>query len=510
MQDESKFRTAIKWSYAMNWARQGFVVLITLILARVLDPAMFGVVAIAAIYIGFIQMLMEQGLGTALIQRRNLRPTHLDSMFWAILMLSMILLALSIGFSGWWARMNRLPELEPVIILLSLGIPMRGLTIVQESLLRRRMNFRDLALLSSYAIVSGGVTGIVIALAGGGVWALVGQQLTTGVTQLFLLWRVGQWRPRFCFSLGRVRQLVSFSLWVFASKVGSFLSIRSDALLMGLFFGPVAVGLYRLSDRLMNLILQLHTKSIQMVALPHFSKSQNKREILRHSVKSCLRLSTIISLPMLASLAVMAHPLVEIIGPAWVDSADVLKVLCVIGAVKSLTLITGPLMNALGKPFLRTIIVWTSAIFCTISFVWVALAFGQAQVREQILAIAGVRTAVFTLIILPINLYILVKFGGLTFRDLLMSVGPACAGSGVAFVLVEMASQYPMVSSLTPIVRLMIEGVSIIAIASLTMILLDPSMFSDIKQFFASVPKMNPLTNEGGSMVDDQDKMIQS
>ena len=90
------------------------------------------------------------------------------------------------------------------------------------------------------------------------------------------------------------------------------------------------------------------------------------------------------------------------------------------------------------------------------------------------------------------------------------SVGPACVGSGVAFVLVEMASQYPMVSSLTPIVRLMIEGVSIIAIASLTMILLDPSMFSDIKQFFASVSKMNPLTNESGSMVADQDKMIQS
>src|SRR5205807_6134357 len=112
MSAQARFRDAVKWSYAMSWGEQGFNALIMFVLAYLLGPKDFGIAAIAMVYVQFIQMIMEQGLTAALIQRKDLKQEHLDAAFWGILLLSLVLLLVSVAMSRWWASLNSLPQLS--------------------------------------------------------------------------------------------------------------------------------------------------------------------------------------------------------------------------------------------------------------------------------------------------------------------------------------------------------------------------------------------------------------
>src|SRR4051812_14255219 len=188
MASQRSFLNALKWAYSANWGEKAFSSVFTFALAAMLGPRDFGVVSIALIYIAFIQMLLNQGLLAALVQKKNLEASHLDTVFWTNLAFSLSLAGISILLSGWWGRVNHLPELGFVISALSVCIPIEGLAIVQVAVLQRDMDFKSLALRTNASVVLGGVVGVVMALAGYGIWALVAQQIVKDILALLLLW----------------------------------------------------------------------------------------------------------------------------------------------------------------------------------------------------------------------------------------------------------------------------------------------------------------------------------
>src|SRR5207244_4599079 len=142
MDTQAEFHHALKWAYTMNWGEKGFFALFTFVLASILGPHDFGTVAIAMIYISFIQMFLDQGLFNAIIQRKNLKPEHLDSVFWTNLAACLVLVGLSVAFSAWWAAVNQLPQLALVVCALSFCLPIEALALVQRAILQREMDFR--------------------------------------------------------------------------------------------------------------------------------------------------------------------------------------------------------------------------------------------------------------------------------------------------------------------------------------------------------------------------------
>ncbi len=270
MTPKTSFLNAVKWAYTGNWGERAFSSLFTFILAAVLGPRDFGVVAIALIYIAFLQMFLDQGFMAALIQRKDLEQEHLDAVFWMDVVLSLLLVGVSIVLSGWWAARNHAPEAGKLISVLSLCIPIQGLGAVQSATLSRRLDFRALSIRSNTAVVLSGVVGIGMALAGFRVWALVGQQLTRDFAALVLLWRLSPWRPRLEFSARHLKDLVGFASSNFMAQIAIFAEMQASSVLLGMLFGPVAVGLYRLADRLVSSVVAMATTSIQAVSLPEF------------------------------------------------------------------------------------------------------------------------------------------------------------------------------------------------------------------------------------------------
>ena len=324
MRPRRSLRASLKWAFVMNLGQRGLATAFTFVLAAILGPEDFGLIAMGLAFVALIQVVLEQGISTAIVQREKLDDRYLDVAFWLNLAWCVVLAAVSVALSGWWAAANDTPELQDVILALSGLLLIWGLMIVPMSLLQRDSRFKELAAVWNVAALAGGVAGVALALAGAGVWAFVAQQLVMEGVAVVAMLAVVRWRPRLRFSRSHARELLGFSSSVFLANLGGFVNRRADTLLMGLFFGPLAVGLYRLADRIVDLVLEFTMRPIGVIALPHFSRLQSDPEGLRDSVEKCLRLTLLAAVPALVVVAATSDFVIALFGDEWAPAATVL------------------------------------------------------------------------------------------------------------------------------------------------------------------------------------------
>jgi O-antigen/teichoic acid export membrane protein len=345
---------------------------------------------------------------------------------------------------------------------------------VQQAYLQRNLQFRRLAIRANVAALAGGVVGLVLALTGAGVWSLVAQQLTAGVTSLVLLWAVSDWLPGFRFSRSHARDLVGFTSGVYLANIGGFLNRRSDTLLMGLFFGPAVVGIYRLADRFVDSILELTMRPVGLVSLPHLSLLQRDPEALRRTVTTFIRIAIMTTLPVLLVFAACSDYVLAVIGPEWEIGSDALKLLCVVGIVKGLVHFTGPLLFAVAKPFYRATMLWALAGVSVVTVVVVGYALSDAGAERQLVGMSGARALVSLAIVVPLNLFIIWRVANLRPRTFLPYL-PAPLAAGVTAILgVEALTQAGALDSLAPVVALVVSGALGVGIAGGIMIAFEP------------------------------------
>jgi O-antigen/teichoic acid export membrane protein len=484
MATQRSFRSAIKWSFAGIWGERSLIALFTVILAALLGPKDFGLVAIAWIFVTFIQMFLDQGLVAALIQKQDLQQEHLDSVFWMDIGLSLLLVGISITLSHWWAAVNHAPQVATIISALSLCIPIEGLAIVQKTMLSKSMDFKGLSIRSAIAALVGGLVGVAMAFAKAGPWALVGQQITKDVVSLVLLWRISPWRPRGAFSWSHLRELMGFSLSNFTAQLGIFVDTQAASILVGIFLGPIPVGLYRLADRIMNSVVVACTSSIQAVALPEFSRWQDNPVELHRSALLCIRLSSTVTLPALACVAAVSDSLMATLGPQWIPAADVLKVLCALGMVIIFAYFTGPLLQALGRPHILAALEWARTGLGVCLLVAAGLIVRHARMEVQILALALARLLTGALVITPVFLYVLMRLTKLTMREFIRSIAPSLSSSAciVAAVLVIRALHF--LSAYKPPIVLAVEIICGVLTGLPVLFGLDSQLRREVQQRF--------------------------
>jgi O-antigen/teichoic acid export membrane protein len=454
---KKSFSNAVKWSYSATWGEKAITALFTFFLAALLGPKDFGVVSIAVVYILFLQMLLDQGLATALIQKKNLEAEHLDAVFWVDMALSLVLVGASILLSRWWAAVNHAPQAAVLVSVLSLCIPIEGLAIVQKSLLSKEMDFKSLSVRSNVSVLIGGMVGVGMAYGGWGVWALVGQQITRDLTALMLLWRLSPWRPRLAFSWKHLKDLMGFSVSNFLAQLGVFADTYASSIVLGLFFGPVAVGLYRLADRVMGSVLSAATSSIQAVSLPEFSRFQDHPAELRKSVLTCVRLSSTVTLPALTGVAVVSGPLMATVGAQWIPATRVLQVLCLLGMFFVFAFFTGPLLQALAKVKLAAALEWGRTIVGIVLLLVAGFVARGLPISSQIMGIALARFVVGAFLVTPVFLYLLMRLAGIAFRDLVSSITPSVLASLSVALSVLLFHETGLLSTGKPAVLLTAE-----------------------------------------------------
>lgn len=475
-------RESLRWAFALSWGQRGIRTIFTILLAAILGPETFGIVAMALVYIAFGDLILEQGVTTAIVQRRQLDREHLDAAFWLNLTFSVAIVALSIAFAGWWADVNDVPELQNVVIVLSFTLLIWGLTIVQTAQLQRDLQFQKLALRANAAALLGGLVGLGLALWGAGVWSLVFQHVVIACVSVVLLYAVSDWRPRLRFSRSHAREIFGFSSSVFVANLGGWVNRRGDVLLIGLFFGPTVVGIYRLADRFVDAVLELTLRPVGLVSLPHFARLQHDREALRGTVASFVHLVMLTTLPALLALAACSQYVLGVIGPEWEPGTDAMRLLCVVGIVKGLVLFTGPLLFAVARPLARALTIWIIAAVNVAAIVGVGFALETASESAQLFGVSAVRAIVALVLVVPMNLFIISRLAGLPARTLApWAVAPVVAGLA-SIGAVQALSATGLLDDVPAVVALLVAGSLAFLVAGAGLFALEPRARAEVNR----------------------------
>lgn len=480
MTERHTLRSSLRWAFALTWGQRGITLVFTIVLAAILGPEAFGVMAMALVYVAFVDLLQDQGVGTAVVQREKLERAHLDSAFWVNLVWCVGLAAVSFALAGWWANVMNVAQLESVIQVLSIVLVVYGFSFVQQAYLRRELQFQKLALRSNVAALVGGVVGLALALSGAGVWALVAQQIGIACTSVALLWAVSDWRPHFSFSRRHAYDILGFSASVFVANLGGFVNRRGDVLLMGLFFGPTVVGIYRLADRFVDAVLELTLRPIGLVSLPHFSRLQHDRAALSETVASCIHLVLLTAVPGLLALAACSDYVLAVIGPEWEPGATAMMFLCIVGIVKGLVYFTGPLLFAVARPLARALVLWVIAAINLAAILAVGQALESASEEDQLLGMSAVRALVALVVVVPLNLVIIRRLTGIRIRTLLPWSVPPLVGGIAAIGAVQALAATGLLDGLPPLVALLVTGALAVGVSAAILLTFEPRLRDEI------------------------------
>ncbi len=374
------------WSMAESWGLRLVSAGVFLLLARLIEPAAFGLAALAQVYLMVVQTLSDQGLTTALIQRAEIEEAHKDSAFWANLAVGLGLMLLTIAFADGLAGVYGEPRLAPVLRWYSLAPLLASLSVVQVALARRELRFRELALRQTAGAVMGGVVGVAMAFAGMGVWALVGQGLVTQATGVAVLWAIVDWRPRLVFSRRHFRQLFGFGFNVLATNIVRIVGGQADRLLLGYFFGAADVGYYSVAQRLVTIVTDFVAGSTERAVVPLFARIQGEKERVARGLLTAQRLLSLIVIPAFVGLAAVAPALIRVgVGGQWEPSILPTRILAFFSLAYCLGFFFGHVVTALGRPTLRLGVVLGQAL--------VQAALSLLGVRYGIPGVAGAMAA---------------------------------------------------------------------------------------------------------------------
>jgi len=339
------------WTIIQQWTNK-FVSLITFtLLARLLEPKSFGLIALSGTFLAFIQLFLDQGFTTAIVQRKDLEKEHLDTAFWTNVGIAIFMTAITLTSAEVVADFFREPNLAPVIRWLSLSFLISSFSGVQNAIFTKRLDFKSLAIFSLISTFVSAAVGVTMAFMGFGVWSLVAQQLAGSFTSSIVLWIASDWRPKFSFSFKHFHDLFSFGINIVGINILSFFVTRGDNLLIGYFLGSVALGYYDLAYRLLIVVSQLFVGVISSTAMPIFSSIQDDLPRLRKVLYEFVELTNTVAFPIFLGMSILAPELVIVIfGEQWKASIPVMQILNIIGILYAGFYFNAPLIMAVGKP----------------------------------------------------------------------------------------------------------------------------------------------------------------
>lgn len=480
----ASFGGALKWSAVMNGGRQATTLLVTFVLARELGPETYGVVALGMIYVAFIQMLLQQGMAAALIHRESLSDEHVDTAFWMVIATSAVLTVASVGLAGWWADLNNTPVLQDVILGLTPLVMLRGLVVVPDGLLRRDMAFKPLAVRTNSSVIIGGVIGVTGALLGWGVWALVAQQVATAVVELVVVWAAVPWRPGVRVSRASARELVGFSVPSAAASLGVFVEARSDALIVGLYFGPAAVGLYRFAARLVDTVTQSIVGTFQAVSLPELARYQHDPEKLGDRLMAIVRLNSGLTILPLAALAAAGPPVMEILGEEWLPAVTALSILTIAGSARTIGNLSGPVLQAVGKPRSLAFLAWIGAVTTTVMLVGAGWLGRDLDEQDQLTLLAATTAFLYSGPYLALNLWVVSRHVTIKRRELARSLGVVIVGGANAYAAGAVVERISV--GAPALVRLGLVGGAAMGAGLLFSSALDPALRAPLQRLAGS------------------------
>ena len=339
------------WNYLSFGVSKALNLVTVSILAHLLTPGLFGVVALATLAIDYISILNDLGLGAALVQRRENIDEASNIAFTFNLLIGIFLTILIVLISPYVAVFFHAPTLTSILCWLGLGFTVNALGSVHKARLQRDLRFgKKLIPELGNTIIKGGLS-IGLAFMGYGAWSLVYGQLAGMSISAMLLWIVVPWRPRLMIRSPISGQLFKYGFSVMMDRAFTVFADSFDYLLIGRFFNTAALGIYTLAYRLPDLLILNTLSVLAAVFFPAFSSIQNQQDVLRKSFLSTTRYVQLLVTPLCLGIFVAADPIIRLIfGEQWLQSIPIMQVLSLYTLALSVGFHVGDIYKAVGRP----------------------------------------------------------------------------------------------------------------------------------------------------------------
>jgi len=344
-------RTGIFWGVLQKSIHRIVSFFVFILLARLLDPQAFGLVAVARIVIDYCEMLTGQGLGLAVIQRKEINDDYLNTAFTCTFGLSLITAVLVAVGSTQLTQFLDTPDASPVLLALSASILIAGLARTQMALLTRKMEFEKLAKMQVFVSITSATIAVVMAFSGFGVWSLVAQQVSATLLDLILIWTISKWRPKFSFHFYAAKELYRFSWKILIDYHIRFGSGRVDEIVILSFLGSEILGYYSVAKKFVGVIASVFMQVISTVFVSSMSKLQDDLEKLKRFLVESLKIGALIFSPLFLGGAMILGVMIPMaFGQEWLPAVVPSQIFMALGIFMFSTNLIISAYHSMGRP----------------------------------------------------------------------------------------------------------------------------------------------------------------
>lgn len=321
--------SGIIWSFADNSLTQVITFVVGIILARLLSPAEFGLVGMIGIFIAVGQAFVDSGFNQALIRKLNCTDSDYSTVFYFNLAVSVLFYSLLFFFAGTIADFFNEQKLVEILRVVSLSILFNAFGLVQETQLTKEIKIKVQTKISVTANIISGITSVILAYSGFGVWSLVFRNLSNVFIRNLLLWKLNKWKPSLVFSLNSFKELYAFGSKLFLSGLINRIFENIYYFVIGKYFSAEQLGFYTRADTFARLPSSNINGVVQRISYPVLVKLQNDDAALKKALKKLIKSTMLLTMFLMIIMAASAESLViTLIGEKWHQSVFYLQLLC--------------------------------------------------------------------------------------------------------------------------------------------------------------------------------------
>lgn len=318
------------WRFFERCGAQGVTFIVSIVLARMLEPEVYGTVALVTVFTSIMDVFVNSGMGTALIQKKDADDIDFSSLFYFNIVMCIFLYMLMFGFAPFISRFYGQPELVLIIRILSLTLIISGVKNVQQAYVSRTMQYKRFFFATLGGTIGAAIIGICMAYCGYGVWALIAQNIFNMLVDTIILWLTVKWRPKKVFSFERLKVLFSYGWKLLCSALIDTFYNNLRSLVIGKMYSSADLAYYNKGNNWPNLFVVNINSSIDSVLFPTMSREQDDIERVKNMTRKAIKISVYIMAPFLIGLAAVATPLTRLVlTEKWLPCVPYMRIFCV-------------------------------------------------------------------------------------------------------------------------------------------------------------------------------------
>ena len=447
---KQKVAGGLFWSYGERIMAQLVSLIVSIVLARLLDPENYGVISIVMIFITFCDAIVTGGFGNAIVQKKDADELDVNTMLCCSVATSILLYIIIFCAAPYIASFYNMPIIRPILRVLGLRLLISGVNSIQRAWIQKRMLFKRFFISTSFGTIISAVVGISMAYMGKGAWALVGQYLTNSFIDTTVLLITNDWKPRLQFSWKRAKEMLSYGWKVLVTTVVYTIEGDLRSLIIGKKFGSADLAYYDQGKKFPNLLVTNINTSISNVMFPVLSESQNDPTRLKQLCRRAVRIGIYLLSPLLIGLMGVADTFViAILSEKWAPCIPFLRILTLVFLVRPFTTTCQQSILSVGRSDI------TLKIEIIVNAVAIGILFYSVFILESVLGIA-IGTLIAELVSMGMFMYYENKIIRYSYKEQLQDLLPSLGLATVMGVIVYIVHFLPIYNGLALILQVVI------------------------------------------------------